>query len=1647
MYRRCHRYVRLFASLTCGAVLVSTCGPAISSAVTGIRTRLSTAAKQGGGDYTDSPGPVDYGTYPLVDPVTRGFFYYPDDLSAFNLSDEVEAGVASPPADPGYIQGGLDDSGDDMILDGRPAALPRDQSPGGGGFLAKSAPGKGFSIDQLFASTEPAPAPEKHESAPNLTELFRSLGAKAQQGGGGDGNGGGGLGGAGNTNPRAGEAFPWESFLPGGGSTAAPGFVNTQTGNRFTALPVVGWTVPGGMGLGLTLFHNSQDNLDVGWGMNWRSSFDMRVVFAGNYTGGKTKAVVTYPTGKRLVFTNPHPTTSNVWYPPTGFYDVLYKVFQSVDGLVNVFQLRTKRQLIYSFDGSGYLASVRDRFLNRISITRNISTHLVSSVSDQYGNSLTFNNGLNPPHYANVTCGPTGQTYTFGIGAQQFNPGLTVLHSVTYPAVSNGASTTSETFGYDLGAAILNETDRNGQLYKMTYDSYERETSFNYPVHFYQDPYNPTGSAWLSYSYSYGGTSTTLTDPYNNTVINNYDGGTLHSVVDQAHYSQTYWWDINYNCNQYASARQLTSYYGYDNYGNRTWAQDPRQSAANVKQRWSWNSNNDILTTTDTRGAVTYYNRSRDSTGVLLNVVDGLNNTLASYTYASTGQLATVTSENVTTTTTYDASFRPISVQTPDDSFTITYPAANQHQMPNHPGSVTDNGLNLTVSVLYDYWGRATTFTRSFDGNSESITFDPMNRATDFYDWKNQHFQYTYDAVGRVTGTPTTTLAWFDLSSLAGVKDGNGNLRRFYYTARAELKNWSLPDGESETGKFDGDGNETLRFNGLGNQIQYGYDNSDNQVSTTYPAGIPGVTFAWDLDGRPTSMTDSTGTTNWTFDNADRLTNFNSPEGNLTYAHDQWGRRTQMSRAGTPTLQYNYTNHRLTSLVNLVQNETTSWNFDSIGRPYQQVNSNGSTATSQFDGLSRLSSITHSAAGGGSIFSETYQYDADSYLINKTSNGVSTNYFYNQLGELTDEQASSNPNVHTTGDVHYAYDGNFNRLYRNVYNTYSDKYAYDSGDKLNSVTRDYYDGFGYRPLKSYQYDAAGHTTQVANNQTGQTQTLNYDIEDRISSIQYSGGGLTSFFGYNALDARVSKTDSSGSRTFARDGEGASSDVLSDGSNTYVPGISIHTGTGTRTYHQDSAGTNRAETDATQTVQATRAYDAFGMSTAVTGTPAGAFGYGGSAGYQEDSDSGLKLLGHRYYDPSTGRFITRDPAADGTNWYAYCGNSPTNALDPTGLGGPSIHHASPMDEDGGRWAVGGGGDPWDGGYWSGEGRIWGGAAGAIQGLPGGICSGIKGFVEGGWQDPLYGTKMFVAGIASNWNDACKAWNGDCDAFGRLSGQLAIAVTIALVTDGLGSCCFCVEGEMGLASEAAADGALDGGGAEGACARGVGCFVAGTRVLMADGSTKPMQEIKVGDLVASRSDNADPSAPIDARRVTGTSVHPNIQVETLTLQDGTKLQTTREHPFYVPGRGFVVAGALRVGSAVSEGANKASRVASVSFQKAGHDVYNFTVSGNHTYFVVSGGRAVWVHNGACPTRSGAGSGLPARSGGPPNGSLVSDLGDGEGTIRTYDGQGRAETDYDFGHDHTGAGDPHAHDWDWDTPGLKKRRRPGRPLRPGE
>ena len=150
----------------------------------------------------------------------------------------------------------------------------------------------------------------------------------------------------------------------------------------------------------------------------------------------------------------------------------------------------------------------------------------------------------------------------------------------------------------------------------------------------------------------------------------------------------------------------------------------------------------------------------------------------------------------------------------------------------------------------------------------------------------------------------------------------------------------------------------------------------------------------------------------------------------------------------------------------------------------------------------------------------------------------------------------------------------------------------------------------------------------------------------------------------------------------------------------------------------------------------------------------------------------------------------------------------------------------------------------------------------------------------------------------------------------------------------------------------------------------CFAAGTQVVVgvnADGSyaTKDIQDIQVGDYVLSRPQN-DPTAPLQMERVTAVYVHQVSQEQLLTVRDAAgqteTITCTAEHPFWVPGEGWVPAGGLAAGAELTSPDGSAVVVVSNVVQVLAKpvNVYNFQVANDHTYFVDDGAEPVWVHN---------------------------------------------------------------------------------------
>jgi RHS repeat-associated protein len=129
-------------------------------------------------------------------------------------------------------------------------------------------------------------------------------------------------------------------------------------------------------------------------------------------------------------------------------------------------------------------------------------------------------------------------------------------------------------------------------------------------------------------------------------------------------------------------------------------------------------------------------------------------------------------------------------------------------------------------------------------------------------------------------------------------------------------------------------------------------------------------------------------------------------------------------------------------------------------------------------------------------------------------------------------------------------------------------------------------------------------------------------------------------------------------------------VLSDGSSTYLYGldrIGQQNIVGWKYYFGDALGSVRQLANSAGTVIQARNYEAFGKQLGAAGNPLTKYGFTG----EWTDPTNLIYLRVRYYDPATGRFLSKDPVRGlivlpGTlNLYTYVSNNPINFYDPTG----------------------------------------------------------------------------------------------------------------------------------------------------------------------------------------------------------------------------------------------------------------------------------------------------------------------------------------------------------------------------------------------
>ena len=140
----------------------------------------------------------------------------------------------------------------------------------------------------------------------------------------------------------------------------------------------------------------------------------------------------------------------------------------------------------------------------------------------------------------------------------------------------------------------------------------------------------------------------------------------------------------------------------------------------------------------------------------------------------------------------------------------------------------------------------------------------------------------------------------------------------------------------------------------------------------------------------------------------------------------------------------------------------------------------------------------------------------------------------------------------------------------------------------------------------------------------------------------------------------------------------------------------------------------------------------------------------------------------------------------------------------------------------------------------------------------------------------------------------------------------------------------------------------------------CFVKGTKIHTKEG-IRPIEELNVGDLVLSRNEGTGEES---YKAIETVVVKDADEIAFVTLTNGTSLETvgaTPNHPFWVPGKGWVEARRLGTMDTLSLTNEGQSKIAKVNIRSLHTKVYNFVVADNHTYFV--GNFGTLVHNNDC------------------------------------------------------------------------------------
>ncbi|MFB7215581.1 polymorphic toxin-type HINT domain-containing protein [Streptomyces sp. NPDC056255] len=969
----------------------------------------------------------------------------------------------------------------------------------------------------------------------------------------------------------------------------------------------------------------------------------------------------------------------------------------------------------------------------------------------------------------------------------------------------------------------------------------------------------------------------------------------------------------------------------------------------------------------DNTGRTTIYDY--DSAGRLSTVTDPANK-VSRYTYeGSSNRISTATdARNITymTNSFYPDGKVKEQLLTEGAKYSFTYTQTGTGQITST--EVTQPG-GAVRRVEFDSAGYGVLDTAAYGSSLERKTQyvrGPNHRIDAVIDPYGQRTELTYDANGYATksvelaGTSnarSSGTVTFDgpYDQPTKATDPLGNETLFGYDADGNLQTATDPEGRQTTLTYAPDGQvKTVRDN-AGAVTEYTYRNGD-LASVKDAEGRVSSQFT-DAAGRASALTDTAGSLN-------------------TIVYDKLNQPRKVTDALGQSTGFDYDdNGNLTTLTD-ARNNASSWVYDNADRPKSATDAMGAQATFEYDAAGLLKKAT---SRSGKIATATYdllgrpktaQYGVD--IAGQAESSVSYDYdSHDLLKQITDSQAGNQSFTYDTydrpktvtgpnGTVSYDYDAADRRKTMSA-GGQTTSYGFDKSSILTSVTSGTQQvGFGL--------DAVGRE-KTATMPGGITRTTGYDKTGTIKSIAYAQGtssigdlnytrderglqtGLTGTLANVALPAAENGT------VFGKDNRIT---TYSGRSFTYDADGQLKTD-GIRNYTWNARGQLSGLTKAGQ--NSSFGYDALGTrSTRTVGGTTNKFLTDGSNPLVEQNSSGgttatvatsgLDEFLTRTENGSTQVYLTDALGSviglansDGTiaTKYAY---DPNGQPTVSGAASSNPYTFTGRENDGtgllyyrDRYY-----DPETGRFIS-QDPI--GQAGGTNLYQYALSSPTT------YTDPTGNNPMIAACAVGGLMDGGLDW-----AFQRLSGRKVNWGQVGNAA--LTGCMLGMAGEA-LGAFMAARSSLR----AGSCLAH-NSFTAGTPVLMADGSSKPIKDIKIGDKILA----TDPQTGETGPRTVTAFIEGNGEKQLVDLTIGTgqtqnaktgNITATDGHPFWVPAlHQWVEAGDLKAGQWLQTSAGTWVQITAIQHRTQATKVYNLTVNDLHTYYVLAGATPVLVHN---------------------------------------------------------------------------------------